>query len=82
MPQVIQIKNRVLVATSDINKKYHWPDHTKTQEKIDKMIGKDMGTTREKKGSVSAENEQVYMVAHEYSLHTSLMLTNWATTRR
>ena len=65
-----------------INNNSQWKNHTETQESINKIQGQDVGTIRSLKVTVSADNEQVYMVEMENSLHTSLILTNWATNRR
>ena len=48
-----------------INNNSQWKNHTETQESINKIQGQDVGTIRSLKVTVSADNEQVYMVEME-----------------
>lgn len=84
IPSVVQLKNKGLYATAVIKKKRAWPKHTQAEDAIQEMVGKDVGTIRVRRGryKTSFGEEQIYLVALADSLHTSLMLSNWATTRR
>ena len=63
-----------------INKNDYWSKHTQSQEAIDEMQIQYVGIVRAQQGTVSADNEQFYMVATSNSLHTFLIIKNWATT--
>ena len=65
-----------------INKNDYWSKHTQSQEAIDEMQIQYVGIVRAQQGTVSADNEQFYMVATSNSLHTFLIIKNWATTRK
>lgn len=84
IPSVVQLKNLGLFLTTVIKKKAHWPQFSKAQEAVEHMSGKEVGTIQVRRGQYKALSglEEVYLVALADSLHTSLMLTNWATTLR
>jgi len=84
VPSVVQLKEKGLYATTVIKKKAHWPKYTKAADAVDHMAGKDVGQVRVRNGTYKGGegSSPISLVALADSLHTSLMLTNWSTTRR
>ena len=81
---MVQLKAKGLFATTVIKKKRFWPKYTKAIDAVNEMDGKEVGTMKVRIGSyISGEGqESITLVALADSLFTSLMLTNWSTTRR
>ena len=71
-------------GTTFVKKKRFWPKHANVQERVDDTQGKEVGTTRVRKGACInvSNNNDLYLVALVHNKHAYLMLTNWYTTIR
>ena len=67
---VVHIINRGLLTTTVVKKMAHQPQPLEAQEAVNNIKGQHVVTARARKWTVAAENERVYMVALDYSLHT------------
>jgi hypothetical protein len=81
---MMKLKEKDLFATTMIKKKRFWPKYTKAIDAVNKMDGKDVRTIKVRNGTYMGGEgrESIALVALADSLHISLMLTNWSTTRR
>ena len=84
VPSVVQLREKGLYSTTVIKKKAHWPKFTKANEAVEHMCDKDVGTLCVRNGTYKGSEgpSPLSLVALADSLHTSLMLTNWSTTRK
>ena len=84
MTSVVQLREKGLYSATVIKKKAHWPKFTKANEAVEYMCDKDVGTLCVRNGTYKGSEgpSPLSLVALADSLHTSLMLTNWSTTRK
>ena len=84
VPSVFQLKEKGSYTTTGIKKKAYWPKYTKAIEAVNHMAGKEVGTVkvRNVKWKGGEGSSPLSLVALADSLHTSLMLINWTTTRK
>ena len=84
VPSIVQLKEKGLYTTTVIKKKAYWPKYTKAVDAVNHMAGKEVGTVKVRNGKYKGGegSSPISLVALADSLHTSLMLTNWSTTRK
>ena len=78
---VVELRKKGLFGTTFVKKKIFWLKHTKAQEMVDEIQGKEVGTMRVRKGTSinGLNNNDLYLVALADVKHASMMLNNLST---